>query len=411
MSIVDLDEGVLDDEPNQTTRKGNPEAFDSADYDDPSMVDNVVRNQIVPDTDLLPRYAVSFLLPISLFRQNGNNSFGDYNPKDPNTGANTVNFNYYPPFRIMPIVGGTFNIPFEMKSTESKEPTKSAAFDFNDFMKSPPAGFDKAVRNAKECSEIYERENRSSGGRIIHTLTGYHQHDADKGVQAARYLVGLLLPVRDEDQLPVTERLRNGILFKGPFLDEIYEWVVANGVKVIQADKVLSPADKETAMKVVREIRKHLQDGANIANKMLDETEAEIRNPDETKKSYDLPDLETDDPPVSTDLYCLAHTKRIEIANQQLAASETIGKGLSDPMTAALNKMTEVVEKFGSVPASVPAQKDVMTPDQVSKLLDDQAATLTAKFQQMMTDALAAQQPAAPVETGDKAKGAAKSGK
>ena len=377
-TIVDLD---ADEAEDVQTNLGE-EAFDNRNYDDPSLIDNTIENVVKRDDDMLPRYGVSVLLPLPLYRQNGNNSYCDVNKKDPRTGANVVNFNYYPPFRILPLVGGTFNIPFENFPTESNEPTKAAPFDYGEFMSRPRGGFSEINRSPKNCADIFDRETRASGGRIIHSLTGYHQFDADHGVKAASRLLELLMPVRNEELLPATTRKRNGIIFKGPFLDEIFDYVVNKSLDVIEATDQLNDVEKVVAVNVQREIRRHLQDGINKANKMLDETEAEIRNPNEIKKSYDPPNLEYDDAPVSTDLYCLAHVNRIELDNRQLAASETIGKGLSDPMTAALDRFTDIMKANG-VATTVPT-KGVMTIEQVNELLEENSRKMREEFAAMM---------------------------
>lgn len=378
--IVDLDAVETQEAPPPFMDSGE-EAFDNSNYDDPSLITNVVENQEKKESDLLPRYGLSVLLPIPLFRQNGNNSYGDFNKKDPR-GFNVINFNYYPPYRLMPLVGGTFKIPSENLPTESNEPTKPEPFDYGEFLSRPRGSFSEVNRNPLQCSDIFLRETRAWGGRVINSLTGYHQFDQDKGVSAASRLLDLLLPVRNGDVLPVTSRKRNGIVFKGPFLDEIFDFVVNRAMDVIEATDQLNDAEKRIAVAVQRELRKHLQDGVNMANKLLDETEAEMADPNGRKKSYDQPNLEVDDAPVSTDLYCLAHVNRIEVDMKQLVASENIGRGLSDPMASALDRITEVMERTvgsGTVPT-----KGVMTTEEVQQLLEENSRKMREEFQAMM---------------------------
>lgn len=377
--IVDLDATETQAPP---FTGGGEEAFDNSSYDDPSLITNAVENQEKKDSDLLPRYGLSVLLPIPLYRQNGNNSYGDFDKKDPRTGANIINFNYYPPFRLVALVGGTFNIPSENLPTTSKEPTKPEPFNYSEFLNNPRGSYSEINRTPRECAEIFDRETRPSGGRVLHSLTGYHQFDQDKGVAAASRLLELLLPVRNANALPVASRKRNGIIFKGPFLDEIFDFVVNRALDVIEETDQLNDAEKLVAVEVQRELRRHLQDGINKANKILDETENEIADPNGRKKSYDQPNLEVDDAPVSTDLYCLAHVNRIEVDMKQLVASENIGKGLSDPMASALDRITEVMERtVGS--ATVPT-KGVMTTEEVQQLLEENSRKMREEFAAMM---------------------------
>ena len=170
-TIEDLDAkaaaaGVTTSEPERG-HVGNQEAvFDNSNYDDPSMIVSAVKNSVVDVDEHLPRFGLSLLLPIALYRQNGNNSYCDVNRKDPNTGFNQVNFNYYPPFRILPLVGGTFNIPAENLPDISSEPTQPAEFDFGEFQRNPRQSRGTIDRSARECSEIFMRETEESGSFI-----------------------------------------------------------------------------------------------------------------------------------------------------------------------------------------------------------------------------------------------------
>jgi hypothetical protein len=78
--------------------------------------------------------------------------------------------------------------------------------------------------------------------------------------------------------------------------------------------------------------------GIQMANTFLNDTEAEMKSKDGVKHMYDVPNLEVEDAPVPTDLYCLAHTDRIELDDKQLHASATIGSEIAQPMTNAVEE-------------------------------------------------------------------------
>jgi hypothetical protein len=319
---------------------------------DPSIGVNAVRNVAPESNDDHPRFAMSGLLPISLFRQCGNNSWGDFNRKDAE-GRTIQNFDYYPAFVLIPIFGGNFHIPYENVPTESDDITKAEAFDFDTFTKSPRKGYSEVTRTPKQCAEIFMKENRRSGGRVLDSLTGYQRHDRDRGYGAARRLVETILPYRDRQLLPETSRERGGVRFRGPFLDELLAFVKSNGLKRLEAAGYSTEFDS-VSYRCYQEIVKLLTDAISAATTLVDETEAEIKNPQEIKKGYDPPNLEIPNAPVSTDLYCLAHIDRVELEMKQLRASENIGSSLADPMTKAIHAMTAIAEKM-NVPPQVPA--------------------------------------------------------
>lgn len=354
-------------------------ALDTADdsMNDPSLVLNAVDNVPKEIDDNLPRFAMSGLLPISLYRQMGNNSYGDFNKKDA-AGRTIINYNYYPPFTIMPLLGGTFNIPYENQPSESDVPVQPEPFNFSAFISQPKNGYTSLKRSPKQCAETFMREARFSGGYVFNCLVGYHAHDDDKGLGAVRKLVDLLLPVRNPDIFPVTRRIKNGVAFTGPFLDELLSFVVKDSLQQLE-NAGLSDAEFQKGEELHREIRLLLQNGIKLANGFLNETESEIRNTHEIKKSYDPPNLEVSDAPVSTDLYCLAHTNRIEIDDKQLRASENIGKGMADPMTKAVDRLTDIAEMMANKPEGVPT-KGVMTMDQVEELMRRQREEMSAEF-------------------------------
>lgn len=368
-------------------------AFDNSQYDDPSMIVNAVKNVEEESDEKQPRFGISLLLPIPLYRQNGNNSYCDVNRKDPITGANKVNYNYYPPFRILPLVGGTFNIPTENLPDIGAEITQPAEFDVNSFQTTPRPSRNTIERFAKECSEIFITETGESGSFILHSLTGFHQYDSDKGAKAAYDMLELFLPIRDANKLPVTQRVRAGVLFTGPFLDEINTYVRENGKRLI-AESSLSDADKLTAERVLVELKQHLQSAISKATQWVNETEAEIRDPNAIKKSYDIPNLDTPDSPVPVDLYCLAHLNRTELDNQQIEASGVIGSTIANPMVDAVHEMKRAVDKLTERPATVPTE-GILTMDDVQKLLDAQAERLTQQFEERMAQTTAPAVPAA----------------
>jgi hypothetical protein len=308
--------------------------FDNDAYD-ASIGFNAIENVAPEPDDAYPRYGLSGLLPINLMKQNGNNSWADFNKKL--LGRTIVNFNYYPAFTIIPIFGGSFDIPFECLPTHASEPIKPAPFDFDSFMQQPQQGISKVDRTAKQCADIFLMENRSSGGGVLYSLVGYHVRDTDKGFAAARKLVETILPYRDRTIFPVSERVKAGVVFKGPFLDELLDNLKAEGISRLRAAGYDTSPDSPE-MKCYAEIRHILSNGEKRAHAFLDETEAEIKKPDGLKRAYDPPDLETYDAPVSTDLYCLAQTNRIEADMRQLRASENIGTSLADPMTKPSRK-------------------------------------------------------------------------
>jgi hypothetical protein len=395
---ADADKFNLDDDvnaaetqqPTATTVAANSDDYNSAVTEDEedaysSIGHNAVQNIPQPPDDNLPRYGLSGLLPISLMKMTGNNSWADFNRKD-RAGRTIINFNWYPAFTLVPIFGGSFQIPYENKPTYSDEPVQAAQFDLNKFEKDPHETFTQAVRSARECSEIFLRENRSSGCAVLHSLTGYNAGEADKGFSSARRLVETILPVRDRSVFPETTRVRAGVVFKGPFLDTLLADVKANGLKRLEAAGY-SIDPQGIAYKCYQEIRKVLSDGEQRANAFVDETEAEIRKPDGLKRTYDPPDLETYDAPVSTDLYCLAHVDRVELDNKQLRASENIGREIANPMTEFVREMRDALKAQPAVPAgAIPVdQVESMiqsavsaTRDQLSKEFDEKLKAATA---------------------------------
>ncbi len=359
---------------------GGITAFDNASLTDPSIGMNALANAPKPSTDELPRFAMSFLLPIPLYRMHGNNSYGDFNPKN-ERGQNRVNHNYYPPFAIMPLMGGDFTIPFEPHVTVSENEPKPEPFNEQTFLTNPPSGFSSIRRSPRECADIYLRETQSLGGTVIHSLTGYHVTDEDRGLKACKDLLEVIMPSRTPDVMPSTTRVKNGVPFKGPFLDELLLFVKQNGISRLSAAGYNVSDLTSIPIKVYNEVLAYLNTNIQRANRILNATEAEMKNPSEIKKSYDAPNLEIPEAPVSVDLYCLAHTDRTEIDDKQLKASENIGRGFNEPMVEAVRQMTEAVTKMGG---GVPTQ-GVLTMEQVQTMMDDQRAEMMEKFQTELT--------------------------
>lgn len=343
------------------------------------MMSQAAQNAPEVSDENFPRYAMSFFLPVPLYRMHGNNAFGDFNPKD-ERGRNAVNYNYFPPFALMPLYGGRFEIPYEPQPTESDEPVKPAEFDYSAFMKQPKNGVSSVYRSPKKCAEFFALAHGSWGGNILNALTGFHITDKDRGLRAARAIVDIVLPVRNENIFPPSVRIKNGVEFSGPFLDELLDFVVKNSLHRIN-EANLSDADTLVAKQVYQEIRNYLTLAVQLANRTLNETEAEINDPKGLKRTYDPPDLTVQDAPVATDLYALAHTNRVELDMKQLTASENIGKGLSDPMLEVAQQMKQFVEKMGT-PSQVPS--NVMSLDEVKKMLDQQREEMMKEFEEKM---------------------------
>jgi hypothetical protein len=385
---------LKDEQPTREAASGTQQDYDSSIQEEEedaydAIGENAVVNQPQEPDDNLPRYAMSGLLPISLMKQVGNNSWCDFNKRDA-AGRTIVNFNWYPAFTLIPIFGGSFEIPFENRPTYSDDPIPPAPFQMKAFEDSLKDVSTKAIRSAKQCADIFTRENKSSGGIILHALTGYHASDADKGFGAARQLVETILPVRDRSVFPVTDRVRAGVPFKGPFLDDLLSDVKRNGLKRLNAAG-LSTEPGSVPFRCYQEIRSLLSNGDKRANAFIDESEAEMKKADGIKRGYDPPDLETYDAPVSTDLYCLAHVDRVEVDNKQLRASQNIGEQIADPISLAVNTMTEAIKEMRQAPAAVPAgaipesqvqsmiaQAIAATRDELSKEFDEKLKAATA---------------------------------
>lgn len=345
--------------------------------EDASLADIAAQNAPTVEDDNYPRYAMSALLPICLFRQNGNNSFGDFNKKGPD-GKNIVNHNYFPAFQLIPLFGGSFPIPYEHHPTESQEPVTPAPFNYNAHQ-TERTGYDRLTRSPRQCADVFLNETRGSGGQIFQSLIGYHVSDPDRGFNAARTLLKIVFPVHDRDIFPVEMRKKGGVPFKGPFLDQLLEYVIDNAVDAVSAAN-LSPADEAVGMKLALEVRKVLQTGMKLANIFVDETEAEIRDPEGRKQTYDQPNLDVDDAPVSTDLYCLAHLNRTEADLKQIEAAKHIGAESAVGITEAVKSIDRLAQSMAAsnVPQTVPA--NVMTIEEVKALLDAQEARFDEKL-------------------------------
>src|SRR6185369_5198113 len=83
-------------------------------------LNNVLSNAPQMPDDSLPRYAMSFLLPIALMNMAHADKYGDFNFKDPRTGFNKTNLNWYPAFELMPLYGVEVDVPFENFPTEPR---------------------------------------------------------------------------------------------------------------------------------------------------------------------------------------------------------------------------------------------------------------------------------------------------
>lgn len=368
----------------------NAPVFGGALIDEGALSDIAAENAPQATNDEWPRFAMSGLLPVPLHRQIGNNSFGDFNKKGP-SGENLVNYSFYPAFELMPMFGGTFNIPYENRPTESQEPIAAAPFDYTSFIRQPVNGYTTITRNASQCANVFLLESARLGGHVFQSLIGFHINDPDRGMSACRNLARLILPVRDTQAFPPSQRVKNGVIFRGPFLDELLDFVIKNSQSLI-ASANLPPSDRTVAEKFAVEIQAVLRRGVQMATTILNETEAEIQNPAEIKKGYDPPNLEVEDAAVPTDLYCLAHLDRVEFDNKQLKASENIGAGLAGGMKEAVDAIRDVAERMGNTqpPAQVPPAADIMTTSQVEELLTKQREEMTAEFEDKLSKATTA---------------------
>lgn len=373
---------------NEDEQADVPQDVEAFEQPDASLIDNVLKNAPEPDNDHYPRYAISGLLPIPLYRQNGNNSFADYNQKD-SRGRTIKNFNWYPAFTIMPLIDASFPIPHEMQSTLSEEPPTPEPFNERTMEAAAKAGFTSLFKTAKKCAETLHNDYQDSGVYIFDCLIGYGINDPDKGIGRCKALLEVVLPYRDRSVLPETTRVKNGSPFKGPFLDEMYADVKQNGIARLAAAGVKTADTASVPMRLYNEVRQLLSNNVRRANTILDQTEAEIQNPNEIKRGYDLPNLEIADAPVSTDLYCLAHVNRVELSKVQLEASKNIGEGLANPLADAMNKIAVIAEGMSNRPAQVPSGP-VMTLEQVEKLMADQEAKMTTQFEKKLAAATAA---------------------
>lgn len=334
-------------------------------------LNNVLNNAPQMPDDSLPRYAMSFLLPIALMNMTHADKYGDFNIKDPRTGFNKTNLNWYPAFELMPLYGVQVDVPFENFPTETEELPSAAPFDIGMYSRQRNKGFEKVYRNPRQCADLCLKKHRDHGLIVFDSLTGtirQGQSAAEEEYKLIRKLLGIIFPIKDREAFRETYRVKNGVKFNSPFLDEMREFVQKQSLPRLLSAKGLKPLEIETGEKLHREIMKGVAKGLQLANKFLNEVETEMQSKDGMKKTYDSPNLEVPDAPLPTELYCLAHTNRMEIDDKQLQSSANIGESIADKFSVAMDKITTIANGLPAATANAP----VMTDDEVKNLLAQQ---------------------------------------
>lgn len=383
----DLDEGV---ETEQPVSNGYVDDFTASENAATAVVDtfaslppgavlrNVAERVQSIDDGLLPRYGISMFLPIPLYKQHGNNSYVDVNEKDPITGANISNANYYPPFTLLPLVGGSFPIPFESDATYVNSPVVTPE-PFDEKSLANPKGFNVLIRDAKQCADTFLQQCNTIGAAMLTSLLGYRAQDPDRGVKATMELFMQVFPIHDAAFFPRDIRERGGVVFKGPFLDQIISIFSKRGYAEATANV---PSDaKERAVALYQEIHGLLQNAAKMATTIINETEAEIKDPRGVKKTYDAPNLSVPDAPVSVDYYALAHLNRVELEFRDVEVSRQMGKSVA----AGIGR--EISDAFRGQAVNVHDSDSggVVTMDEVRELLDRQREQILAEVQASST--------------------------
>lgn len=348
------------------------------------LMRNAVANAPTIPNDRLPRYGMSFLLPLPLFDKTGHKFIGDFNPKGED-GGNTANFNYYPAFTLIAYYGGQTDIPFEKLPIYTDEVITPEPFDFGGFQTNAQKGTNILERSARECALVAQQQFADLGYKEFQSLINYHFNDPDRGLGACQNLIELVLPLENEKFFPKSARFKNGVPFNAPFLDEMDNYLPTVAMKRIMSAE-LREETRLIVNKLYAEIRDGVSNALKLANRILNETEGEMKNPNGARKGYDEPELRFDDAPVPTDLYCLAHTNRTELDNKQLQASTNIGKELAGSITEAFSQLR------GDVPPPT-MPKDVMTTEEVQLLLERQRDEMEKSFEEKFERILSAFPP------------------
>lgn len=335
----------------------------------------------MPD-DSLPRYAMSFLLPIALMRMTHADKFGDFNIKDPKTGYNRINLNWYPAFELMPLYGVNVDVPFENNPSETEEMPEPSPFDIGVYTRQKGNGFSSVYRSPRQCADIALKKHKDDGLIVFESITGTIRHGqgaAQEEFRLVQKLLQIIFPVKDRKLFPPMERIRGGVKFVAPFLDEMREFVAKQALIRLKNNTNLTPFEKGIGEKLHRDLLRGVSKGLQLANTYLNETEAEMRDKDGMKKSYDAPNLELPDAPLPTDLYCLAHTNRTELDDKQLQASANIAETVADKFSDAMEKFTSFAQ---TLPGQVP-NVPMMSDEQVRLLLARQAEEFAERERQM----------------------------
>jgi hypothetical protein len=299
-------------------------------------IPQMVEPEALPN-DNYPRIGMSFFMPLPVFRQTHSNFFGDFNKKDA-LGRNASNLHWYPAFTPMIFTTKTINAPFEEISEIHDEEPTPAPFDVNGFMRRFKAGSTKSstrILSAKQCAENAVKEFSRFGLGLLNSVFGVYPeaglNQPAKEMALAVKLIDLLLPLKNTQLFPKTQRIKAGTIFESPFGDEIRKFLTNSSptilLQLLQSNE-LTNIEKEVAKNLLSELQAGIARGLKSANELLNQSEAAISNPNDFKQTYDVPNLGVSHAGPAPDLYALAFTNRAEIEMRPLEASKNLSDGI-----------------------------------------------------------------------------------
>jgi hypothetical protein len=180
------------------------------------------------------------------------------------------------------------------------------------------------INSPRFCANTLMRQYHRYGMCVFEHLNGQEKQ--------ARKFFDLILP---PDAIPVTERERCNNVFRGPFLDEVLEYLKRYGRRNIEAArkrfKMTGQGEKleSWALRMLAEMIAGAVKAWQFQNATLNKSEHLIRlkrNGKEGKDWYDERDERFDNPLPAPDLVFLADTNRMPLDLQELAAAQKLAE-------------------------------------------------------------------------------------
>lgn len=285
------------------------------------------REELIADANL-PRYAVAIVMDIPLVDGGPYFPMGDFNPKMRDGRGKLVNrknMAFFPRLELYPLISHGYPQPYEgvaeVVSEEKAAEKQAEAFDFST-VKSTVAQSRRSgyITAARLADQMYERFH-AEGFVILKALQGINVYD-----EAERLFKIVLDKAHVLKVTPQAPRERLGYTTYGPFAPEIVTYLEqVSGRRIEEAE--LTPADKQTCLKIRKTLLAHARIGRTYFEKILAKTEAQLESKE--KKGYDPPDFIHVNAKPPLDLVAMAHLNRQPRDLKALEIAQTTGAAMA----------------------------------------------------------------------------------